>query len=122
MEAYGLTHNGKTYRIVIKAFICDAPARQWVKSIIDHCGKFACERCEIKGVRLEVPPSMIFPRLGRPLRSDESFREQSQPKHHNSVSPLEVLEINMIDHFPYDWMHLVLLGVFMRLLLIWTGL
>lgn len=64
---------------------------------------------------------MVFAGLGHPLRTEESFREQSQPKHHNSVSPLEMLEINIIEYFPYDWMHLVLLGVFKPLLLMRIG-
>lgn len=40
---------------------------------------------------------------------------------HKGVSPFEELGIDMIDLFPLDYLHLVLLGVFKRLLAIWTG-
>ena len=39
----------KTYSVKIKALVCDAPARQFVKCIKGHSGYYSCERCEIKG-------------------------------------------------------------------------
>ena len=43
-----------------------------------------------------------------------------QPEHHNAVSPF-VDFVNMVTEFPYDYMHLVCLGVMKRLLLIWIN-
>ena len=40
---------------------------------------------------------------------------------HAGDSPFEQLDIDMIKAFPLDYLHLVLLGVFKRLINIWTG-
>lgn len=37
------------YHFIIKAFVCDTPARAFIKRCTGHGGFFACERCEIKG-------------------------------------------------------------------------
>lgn len=37
------------------------------------------------------------------------------------MSPFEDLDLGMITSFPLDYMHLVLLGVFKRLIQIWCG-
>ena len=64
----------------------------------------------------------IFPKLiNVPLRTKQSFIQQLDKKHHNGRSPLLVLNVDMINWFPLDYMHLVLLGVFKRLLDIWKG-
>ena len=39
----------KEIKFGIRSFICDAPARSFVKCIIGHNGYFSCERCVIKG-------------------------------------------------------------------------
>ena len=33
----------------MKGFVCDAPARCFLKGIIGHNGYHSCERCEIHG-------------------------------------------------------------------------
>ena len=39
----------KTYFVNIKAFVCDAPARQFLKGIKAHNSYFGCERCGVEG-------------------------------------------------------------------------
>ncbi|EZA51169.1 hypothetical protein X777_10300, partial [Ooceraea biroi] len=36
------------YDISIRNFICDAPARPFVKCTIGHNGLFSCEKCEVQ--------------------------------------------------------------------------
>ena len=62
----------------------------------------------------------IFPKLTNVrLRTNESFVQQTDKNHHTGWSPLLDLNVDMINWFPPDYMHLVLLGVFKRLLEIW---
>ena len=54
VEYKQITENGfawddKIYFVKIKALVCDAPARQFVKCIKGHSGYYSCERCEIQG-------------------------------------------------------------------------
>lgn len=64
----------------------------------------------------------IFPKLTNVrLRTNESFVQQTDKNHHTGWSPLLDLNVDMINWFPLDYMHLVLLGVFKRLLGIWKG-
>lgn len=63
---------------------------------------------------------VIFPSLNDLLRTDHSFRGQTQPLHHRGVSNLQELAINMIKSFPIDPMHLLDLGVMKKLLVAWA--
>ena len=45
----GMKHARKDYLLSVKYFCCNAPERQFLKSIISHNGYNACERCEIQG-------------------------------------------------------------------------
>ena len=121
-QANGLSHKGKTYRINLLCCVCDRPGRELVKCIIGHAGYNACERCVQKGVNMKGFGVRIFPKLTNlPLRTKELFVLQTDKKHHNGFSLLLALNVDMVNWFPLDYMHLVLLGVFKRLLGIWKG-
>ena len=45
----GFAWNDKIYSVKIKALVCDAPARQFVKCIKGHSVYCSCELCETKG-------------------------------------------------------------------------
>ncbi len=114
--------DGVHYAFQLSTIICDAPARQFVKAIKGHCGYGACERCTQRGVHIEEHKCRIFNQLENVvLRTDNSFRKRFNKNPHTGDSPFEQLDIDMIYSFPLDYMHLVLLGVFKRLILIWTG-
>lgn len=42
----GITSDGKVFHVTIKAFVCDAPARAYLKCIKGHTAFAACERCD----------------------------------------------------------------------------
>lgn len=46
----GLYCDGKMIRISVSAFICDAPARAFVKQVKGHSGYCACEKCTTHGI------------------------------------------------------------------------
>lgn len=46
LSVNGFEFNGHVYDVSIRNFICDAPARSFVKCTIGHNGLFSCEKCE----------------------------------------------------------------------------
>ena len=115
----GFTFNGKSYKLVLGAVICDAPARAFVKCIKGHAGYNACERCIQVGVYLDG--RMTFPELDARERTDAEFLDQSalSEDHRTGVSPFVHLGIGCVGSFPLDYMHLVCLGVVRRMIMLW---
>ena len=62
---------------------------------------------------------MMFLYVGN-QRTDTSFQKRQNPEHHKCCSPLEELDIDMIQNFPIDPMHAIDLGVTRKLILLWT--
>ena len=46
----GVEFQGVKLSIEIFSFVCDAPAKQFLKAIKDHNGYWSCGRCEIQGL------------------------------------------------------------------------
>ena len=111
----GISIDNKTYHFRIKAFMCDAPARAFLKGIVYHTGYNSCERCTIKGgydgrVIFNEFPDVLD------LRKEEKFCQFEYPEHQRTISPLVGQEISLINGFVLDYMHLVMLGVVRRYL------
>ncbi len=116
----GLEYNERHYNVALPdAFICDAPARAYLKCIKGHTGYSGCERCTEYGVHLGT---VVFPELTAPLRTDLTFDQQLDSEHHHNdiVSPLQELGITMVSSFVLDYMHLVCLGHVRRIVHLWT--
>lgn len=107
---------GRTYFLKIHCFICDAPARQFLKCIVSHNAYSGCERCTQQGKYLN---SVTFPEINATLRTDDDFIREKDSDHHKSVSPLTLLNIGMVTQFVLDPMHLLYLGVMRKLLHLW---
>lgn len=110
----GILYENITVKIKIKSFVCDAPARAFLKCIKSHTGYYACERCVIKGtwknnrIVLSEPDSA--------LRTNEDFARKAYADHQKDISPLQTAGFNCVNGFSLDYMHLVCLGVVKRLL------
>lgn len=118
--ANGICLRGKIYDVRLRAFICDAPARAYLKGIKGHTAYFGCEKCTVKGKH--DGKKVIFADVSAPLRTDNDFRDQVNASHHHDVSPLLALGAGLVSIFPLDYMHLVCLGVMKKLLLqYWTS-
>lgn len=129
LSTYGVTFNGVVYKVNLIYFVCDAPARQFLKCIkgnrrngiemcfykniifSGHAGYYACEKCTQKGFYDRDYKCMTYPELeDLTLRTNLTFRSFRQKNHHKGHSPLLELDLCMISSFPLDYMHLVLLG------------
>jgi hypothetical protein len=114
----GVAINGKNVRIVIKAIVCDAPAKAYVLGVKHHSGYSSCTRCKQTG--LWYQNRITFPKFDAMARSHEGFISKEDEEFHNCDSPLvDIPYINFVKSFPLDYMHLVCLGVVRTLFYIW---
>jgi len=114
----GVSIGGELYTIKIHSFVCDAPARAFLKGIKSHSGYAACEKCTEHG---EYLGKVIYPGTNAPLRTNVAFDEMADEEHHLEPCPLKPLSVGYVTEFGLDYMHLVCLGVVRRLLLYWKG-
>jgi len=116
LQRDGLLISNRLMKPYIKCFICDSPARSFLKGIKGHGGFSACERCIVYGER--VKNRTVYPDINALKRNNESFRAQSDPEHHIVVTSLLSIipEIDMIKIFVLDVMHLGYIGVMKKLL------
>lgn len=114
----GYFFNNIMYSFEIHSFICDTPARAFIKCTKSHTGYSSCDKCIVEG---EYLGRMIFSGTTSPRRTDESFRLQIDEDHHKGISPLINLGVGMVTKFPIDYMHAVCLGVTKKLLNIWVS-
>ena len=101
--------SNKTITVSIKCFVCDAPARAFLKSVVNHTGYSSCERCEIKG---EWNGRVTFNgNSEQNLCIDEKINNFGYPLHQKTLTPLVEIVDPCISQFSLDHMHLVCLGV-----------
>lgn len=111
----GLTFRGRSLTVLVSSFICDAPARAFVKQIKCHNGYSGCDKCHQVG---EWRNKMTYPETTVRLRSDEEFAAMVDEDHHTNPSPLSGT-VKMVSQFPIDYMHLCCLGVTRKLIHFW---
>ncbi|XP_032786347.2 uncharacterized protein LOC116923900 [Daphnia magna] len=102
----GFFFREKYFSVLIKSFICDAPARAMILCIKGHSSeRYGCARC------------IGFGRNLGQLRTNDSFREKQCVLHHHCRSILENLHyLDMVKDVPLDPMHLLDLGVMKKIL------
>ena len=120
----GLNIQDRVIEIIIFCFVCDAPARAYLKGIVNPSGYHSCERCTIHGEWLSN--RIVFNKREKTsLRTDEEMLELKYSRgahpHQHYPSPLAELNIGLVSCFVLDFMHLVCLGVVRRLLRFLTG-
>jgi hypothetical protein len=113
----GLNVNNQIISVSIRCFVCDAPARSFLKNTTGHSGYYACERCITKGVYSHG--AVHFIETDCPLRHDLDIQ---QVEHFRGQTPLTTMGIGLVTQFPLDYMHLACLGVQRRLLYFWFRL
>lgn len=117
LQQDGIAFKDETLNVKVNAFICDAPARAFLKCIKGHTGYNSCERCTIKGQY--VNHRVVFNHQSQEnvsSRTEEEFNRQSYSSHQSGHSPLVDVGLLCIQSFVLDYMHLVCLGVVRRLL------
>lgn len=113
---------GKKY-VTVDTICCDAPAKSFILYTKGHTGYYSCSRCTVEGER--VNNTMCFLGSNFPKRTHMDFLNRIDDEHHigETVSILtEIPQINMIDNFSMDYMHLVCLGIVKKLISLWLGI
>lgn len=117
----GLAINGKDIPVTLTSVICDSPAKAMVKCVKLFSGYYGCDRCEVKGEYVMHRMTYPYTQAPAPLRTDLRFRQQANKQHHLGETPLCRLNIDMVQCFPFDYMHCVCLGVMKKLLEAWLN-
>ncbi|CAM4734218.1 unnamed protein product [Leuciscus chuanchicus] len=95
----GIVYNGVHFRVPLpNAFICDAPARAFLKCSKGRTGYYGCERCFQKGQYINGKARLTAPTVSLPLND---------------------LGIGLVTSFVLDYMHLVCLGTMRKLIFLW---
>lgn len=105
-------------KVSVRSFVCDAPARSFLKCTKGHNAYYACERCIIKGkwngrVVFGIAEYDDIP----PLRSETCFNNFEYKDHQLEITPLINAGVSCITSFPLEYMHLICLGVVKRILM-----
>ena len=86
--------------VTIHSFVCDAPARSFLKSIKPFNAYSGCERCMQVGL---WKGRVTYPETNAQLRTDCNFDMMTDEDHHSAKSPLQSLGFGMISKFPLDY-------------------
>lgn len=116
LNGRGVEVAGYRVKLVISNVIADAPARSFLKCTVPYNAYSGCERCVDRGKFLG---RVIFSKTDATKRTNNDFLCQSDPSHHNGVSPLVSLGIGLVTDVVLDYMHLVCLGTVRKLLQTW---
>lgn len=124
-----LEYESSVFKIEIRTFNCDAPARATLKMIMGHTSKHDCEKCCIvaksktfdKGQN-KFSKFHLRKKLYYPVKKEYKERKNSDftlnkistinCTHIKGISPLlKIKDIGLVTQFPLDPMHLIYLGV-----------
>lgn len=118
----GVKSGDRKMSIKINNFVCDTPARCYIKNISYFNSYHGCSKCYVIGEYDKLGRHMFYPNAYAMLRTDSSFRSKSDPDHHKGDTPLQELPIDLISDFPIaDRLHLIDLGIMKKCLLAWIS-
>jgi len=116
----GIIIDDKHFSLDVHAILCDAPAKSFILKVQGHTGKHSCVRCTTVGIRDEG--RICFPDLDAPIRCHESYLDCNDNQFHLGKSILsEIPKLNLVTSIPYDYMHLVCIGVTKKLITFWIN-
>lgn len=123
----GFQFEDKKYRVYLHCLVCDAPAKAYIIKTKLYSGYYSCTKCTIKG---DYENKVMFPtrkQEGTTLRTDEKFINQEYEPNKAVFDEFQMGETLMkkipkfrpITDVVLDYMHLVCLGVMLKLLELW---
>ncbi|XP_044581657.1 uncharacterized protein LOC123263177 isoform X1 [Cotesia glomerata] len=110
----GINYKNNIIPIKLRCFIADAPARSYILNHYGHNSEYPCSKCHIKGVT--HIRSKRFPGINYELRTDKEYRLLTDVDHNKGKSAIHDLSLDLVQQVPFDYMHLVCLGVVKKLM------
>jgi len=108
----------KKIPIQLRAFIADAPARSWILNHFGHTSSNPCSKCRVVGTRCE--DQMVFMGINHRLRTDDEYSKLDDEDHHKGPSPLSRLSMGMVSQVPFEYMHLIGIGLSKKCISAWV--
>lgn len=107
----GIKFNGKLLSIYLRALIADAPARALILNHRWHNSLSPCSKCKVTGQFRNR--RMCFLNIFNDARTDDEYLQATDKSHHlpSNESALKYLAFPMITFVPFEYMHLICLGV-----------
>lgn len=116
----GIIINGCNIKCKLEALICDTPAKSFVLCVKGHTGYSSCTKCLTEGEY--IGNRVCFPDINAPLRTDDDFVRKIDDNYHKpnmTCSLLQVPYFKPVTNVPFDYMHLVCLGIMRKLMYLW---
>lgn len=121
----GINFNNSNLKVFLNVFCCDAPAKAFILKIKGHSGFSSCSKCHIEGEYRNNRVCFPYSSIKSALRTHESYISISDEDHHTHSRSLSILSelpnIDIVNIFSIDYMHLVCLGVMKKLLTLWMS-
>lgn len=99
--------------ITVHNIVCDAAARCSVRNVRSFNFRYGCDRCKVRGEMIDH--RMTFRDMDAELRLDTDFDKlfdsDDEEEYRTDNCILRDAGIGMVTQFPYDYMHLICLGV-----------
>ncbi|XP_011337558.2 uncharacterized protein LOC105279459 isoform X1 [Ooceraea biroi] len=115
----GIIFKGKIIPVSLRCFIANIPARSFSLNHKGHMSLKPCSRCKVSGKMCER--RVVFLGSNHPLRNDVEYERRIDASHHKQGAiPLSGLPMGLVSQVPFDYMHLVCLGVVKRMLRAWV--
>lgn len=115
----GIVINGLDTKVIIDGFSLDSPAKSFILKIKGHAGFDSCTRCLEEGEYLRNRTCFPFTNSSLIKRTNNDYVSRKYEEHHtgNIISILSDLpNIDIVDTFALDYMHLVCLGIMKKLI------
>jgi hypothetical protein len=117
LENEGIQIKNQNFSFRISCLLADAPARSFVKGTKNHNSYSGCCKCNAEGSWFG---RVVYLDTEFTRRTDHDFLMRLDDSHHTSISILSEIKFGLVTQVPYDYMHLVCLGVVRKLLRQWV--
>ncbi|KAJ8685619.1 hypothetical protein QAD02_021412 [Eretmocerus hayati] len=97
LQQEGIVIDGIHFKVEVMSIVAATTARAFIKKTKGHTGFCCCERCTVIG--FSVDGRTIFPANEGVSRTDESFRNQNDKKHHQKDVCLGVTKKLMTEYW-----------------------